>query len=316
MSSARTGTPRSGSEIPIPTSRRSTTAASSPRQVAHEGPSLKDIKTGTPPLFERVSNWLQSEIPDPPLPNTGPLSVAAGFNSVPLDAVASNLSGARLTFLATDLSGVLSLTALKIQAPSTSNVHLDSPFFVILPRSGKVNADPEVNGFKGELTVPAGTTADLFTGKMILLRWDSTGQLKIVFQKIDGTPGEGGTNPDCNALAVFNSQAVPAMGMQVEEIDPYDGGGVLGNQSCVGCHTDPGNYPSAVNAMDLQPLSKDPAAACRNARAWINFANKDQSQILENPTGGMGNPFHPMKPIAADDPIVVGIKAWVEAEQP
>jgi len=285
-------------------------------QVRHAGPALTEAPND---LYRRVADWLTAEVPGPPLPNTGAFSVRSGFNSVPLDTVASGLASARLTFLATESNGTLTLSALKLTAPTNANVKIDSPFFVILPRNGKVKAEPEVNGFKGELTIAAGQSVDLFTGKMILLRWDPTGQLKIVFDKIETTPGQA-TLPGCSALELFKSSALPAMGMPVD-ITPDDDddpdAGPLGQGSCLGCHAKepPSNEAPApsVQAMDLRAAATDPAAACAQAKLWINFQDKAQSTILLNPTG-KGNPQHPMKPVSESDPIVQGIKAWVDAE--
>jgi hypothetical protein len=287
-------------------------------QVRHAGPALKDAPNN---LYQRVADWLVAEVPPPPLPNTGAFPVTGGFNSVNLDNVASGLTGARLTFLATEANGVLTLSALKIVAPLNANVKIDSPFFVILPRNGKVKADPEVNGFKGELTVPAGQSVELFGGKMILLQWDPAGQLKVAFQKIESTPGQG-IPTGCTSLDSFKNSAVPAMRMEVDvyEYDYYVDGGapvVVGKGSCLGCHglePGPGEAPDqAVQAMDLRGVDQDPAKACAQARNWINFQDKNQSTILLNPTG-KGNPVHPMKPVPDGDPIVSGIRAWVEAE--
>jgi hypothetical protein len=296
-------------------------------QVRHEGPALADIKAadGQRTLFDRVAEWITAEAPPPPLPNTGGFSVRAGFNLVHLDTVASGLSGATLTFLATDQNQVLDMTALKLNAPPNANVHVTSPFFVIMPRSGKVNADPDVNGFKGELTVKAGQSADLFLGKMILLRWDSNGQLKIVFTAIDSTPGTA-ANTDCTALDQFKGSALTALQGQVDIIDPGDpdggsGGGdagaIIGKGSCIGCHGDKAGtpaYPTAVNAMDLREWDTAPDKACISARAWINFDNPGQSTILLNPQG-LVNPTHPMKSIGASDPIITGLSTWVLAEK-
>ena len=287
-------------------------------QVKHAGPALTDAPNN---LYRRVSDWLTAEVPGPPLPNTGAFTVQSGFNNVPLDTVASGLTNARLTFLATESNGTLTLSALKLVAPDNANVKIDSPFFVILPRSGKVKADPEVNGFKGELTIPAGQSVDLFTGKMILLHWDPTGQLKVAFNTIESTPGQA-TLAGCSALELFKSSALPAMGMPVDvlpddDLGPDAGGGELGQSSCLGCHAKeppPNEAPAPpVQAMDLRAAATDPAAACAQAKLWINLQNKAQSTILLNPTG-KGNPKHPMKPVGDDDPIVKGIKAWVDAE--
>lgn len=287
-------------------------------QVRHAGPALTEAPDN---LYRRVSDWLTAEVPGPPLPNTGAFSVQSGFNSIPLDIVAPGLTNARLTFLATESNGTLTLSALKLTAPANANVKVDSPFFVILPRSGKVKAEPEVNGFKGELTVPAGQSVDLFTGKMILLRWDPTGRLKIVFNKIESTPGQAAL-AGCSALELFKSSALQAMGMPVDvvpddDLDPADGGEPLGQSSCLGCHAKeppPNEAPApSVQAMDLRAAATDPAAACAQAKLWINMQDKAQSTILLNPTG-KGNPKHPMKAVPENDPIVQGIKAWVDAE--
>lgn len=285
-------------------------------QVRHAGPSLTEAPND---LYRRVADWLLAEVPPPALPNTGAFVVADGFNSVNLDTVAEGLVGGRLTFLATEANGVLTLSALNFVAPTNANVRLDSPFFVILPKSGKVHADPEVNGFKGELTVPAGQAVPMFGGKMILLDWDRTGQLKVVFSKIESTPGAG-TLTDCTALDAFRDHALPAMRLPVEVLPDDDqdaGGGPLGQGSCLGCHaTEPpegeGSTP-ALQAMDLRRADANLAEACRTARTWINFQNKDESTILLNPLG-RGNPQHPMKPVADGDPIVAGIRTWVLAE--
>jgi hypothetical protein len=296
-------------------------------QVRHAGPALKDIKAtdGKAPLYERVAEWLQAELPPPPLPNTGRFSVATGFNQVNLDPI-EGLAGGRITFLATDLNGVLSLTALRFHAPQNKNVKMTSPFFVVLPRSGKVSADPVNNGFDGELTVPAGTSAEMYAGKMVLLRWDAAGQLKIVFKAISTTDGQGAAG-GCTALELFKTKAIPAMQSQVQVIDTAEGDGgvpagdagtVIGQSSCLGCHgdsTDPVGYPEAVGAMDLRGFDADPAKACAQARNWINFQNRAESTLLTNPTG-KANPNHPIKPLAAGDPILTGLTEWVNAEQP
>jgi hypothetical protein len=290
-------------------------------QVAHAGPSLKSF----PELYDHVAEWITAEMGGPPLPNSGKFSVATGLNVVNLNTVGSGLEGARITFLAGDgTTGTLSLSSMRVFAPQNANIKLESPFFVKLPRDGKVKAEPSVNGFQGELTVPAGTSVDLYTGKMILTGWDPNGQLKIAFQKIESAPGKGPTN-GCTALDIFTSKALPGMQQQIDITgdDDNDGGifdgGVIGKGSCIGCHgkeAAPGaGISTAVSAMDLRAYATDPAIACGFARAQINFQNKAQSLILLNPTG-KANPNHPIKPLPDTDPIVKGIEEWVQAEQP
>lgn len=290
-------------------------------QVDHVGPTLKRF----PKLYDKVGEWLSAELPPPPLPSTPKFQVASGFNQVNLNTIGSGLDGARITFLAAEASaGTLAMTAIRIYAPQNANLRIESPFFVILPRNGKVKAEPTVNGFSGELTVKAGTSAEFFTGKMILTRWDNAGALKIAFTKLESTPGTGASE-GCKALDVFTSKALPAMRAQLDITgdDDNDGGtfdaSVIGKGSCVGCH---GKAPgadeapsSAVQAMDLRAADTDPAVACGFARQHIAFENKAQSLLILNPTG-KANPNHPIKPLADTDPIIMGLQEWVNAEQP
>jgi len=282
----------------------------------HEGPALKDAPND---LYRRVADWLVAEVPPPPLPNTGSFAVTDGFNNVPLDNAGPGLTGGRITFLATQDNGVLSLSALRVVAPINANIAISAPFFVLLPRSGKVRADPDVNGFKGDLTVPAGEAVDFYTGKMVLLQWDQAGQLKIAFNKLESSPGQGVIH-ECTAIDAFKNNAMPAMRELVDryDYDYYVDGGmptVVGQNSCLGCHgqdTDP--VDEAVKAMDLRGADMDPGKACAQARFWINFADKPNSTILLNPQG-KGNPVHPIAPVPETSPIITGIKAWVDAER-
>jgi hypothetical protein len=294
-------------------------------QIDHVGPTLKRY----PELYSHTAEWIAAELPKPALPNTGAFNVSIGLNVINLNTLGSGLDGARITFLAAEGSaGTLLITALRMQAPQNANIKIESPFFVILPRSGKVKAEPTVNGFQGELTVPAGTSADFYTGRMILTGWDAAGQLKITFNKIESTPGQGPSG-NCTALDVFTAKAIPAFRATIDitgddDIGPgYDGGkydgGIVGQGSCVTCHakaTPPGESPStAVSAMDLRAIDTDPAAACGQARNFVNLQNKAQSIILLNPTG-KANEFHPVKPLPETHPVVKDLAEWVNAEKP
>jgi hypothetical protein len=220
------------------------------------------------------------------------------------------------------LNGTLNLSALQLRAPNAANVAIQSPFFVVLPRSGKVKPDPDEDGFKGELDVNAGNTAPFFDGTMVLLRWDPTARLKVAFQSVTTTPGQAAT-VGCSALSLFESSALPAMKLPVT-LKPLEGttppdadGGTpdLGQGSCLGCHAAQDPAPgAAVLAMDLRAASSDPATACAQAKLWIDLKDKDNSIILLNPQG-KANQVHPMAPVDASDPIIAGLKAWVDAEK-
>jgi hypothetical protein len=285
-------------------------------QVAHAGPSLRSAPKN---LYRRVADWILAEVPPPALPSTGAFTVQTGANSINLDNVAPDLAGARLTFLAAENNGVLNVTAIKVLAPGSKNIKIVAPFFVILPRSGKVNANPETNGFPGEITVPAGSVVDFFAGRIILLRWDLTGQLKIVFKEISTTPGQG-VGVDCFELESFRTNAAPALRIATVNMyqDNNPDAGIIGQGSCVTCHAQQppaGESPGpAVSQMDLRTLDTDPMQACRQARQWINFTNKAQSTLLQNPQGN-ANPAHPIEPLQANDPIVQGLTTWVNVER-
>lgn len=289
-------------------------------QVKHEGPTLHDY----PELYDHVSYWVTAEMPANPLPTTGAFPVLSGANVEYLDRLGTGFAGGSIQFLANDgTGGTLSLTAIKITAPNNANLTVDSPFFVSLPRNGKVKAQPDVNGYQGELTVPAGTTVTFYTGSMIITSWDPTGQLKLVFKSITSTPGMG-ANKACTALDLFNTSAIPSMTTQIDITgdDMNDGGvfdgSVIGKGSCIGCHgkdvTDD-QITAAISAMDLRKYITDPATACAQARGMINFTDKTKSLIILNPTG-QGNPNHPIVPLSPSSPVIQGIMTWVNAEQP
>lgn len=284
-------------------------------QVAHAGPALATHEA----LYRRVLDWLSAEVPGPVLPTSGAFSVQSGFNAVDLSAIAEGMTGARLEMLATERSaGVLELTALRLHAPPNAGIRVTSPFFVLLPRSGKVKANPKVDGFEGPLDVPPGATVPFYTGAMTLLRWDPAGRLKVVFGSLETYAGAGAAR-GCTALDVFQARAVPALQSQVtviaveQEDAGVPPGTELGRGSCLGCHG--GGNEIARGAMDLSQLATDPAAACAQARNWIDFAARERSVLLLNPLGE-ANPQHPVKPLTRTDPILEGLAAWIAAETP
>jgi hypothetical protein len=272
-------------------------------QISHEGPSLQ----ATPDLFGKVRAWISAEVGAEKLPETDPEPVTDGFNSFDLSMVAPGLMGAKLTFLAKTNNDILTLSSMKLYSPTASGLHVDSPFFIIVPSQGVVIADPVVNGFTGTLDIPAASSLDFYSGQMILLKWSSSSQLRVAFKQLSSVAStlDAGPSGACTAVPTFTSSAVPAFEASIAL--PEGGTG-----SCLGCHG--GGDDVATNAMDLSAVGMDDAKACAQARNWINFMNKAQSTIVLNPQG-LSNPQHPITSLAPSDPVVVGIQTWVTAEQ-
>src|SRR5512140_760520 len=108
-------------------------------QVVHEGPALIDTKS----LFDRVRDWVVAEVAarGAKLPATEPITVKTGANTIDLSALAGGLAGTTLTFDATSSGKILTILNMKITAPFPKALHLDSPFYVIIPASGPTITD-------------------------------------------------------------------------------------------------------------------------------------------------------------------------------
>jgi hypothetical protein len=284
-------------------------------QVEHEGPAL----ISSPDLFDRVRAWIVAEVNarGSKLPATDPFSVVDGSNEVDLSKLAGGLQGAKITFTASNGNGLLTILEMKISAPFPKALHIDTPFFVIMPSKGPVITDT-VDGFPGPLDVPNGQTVDFYGGSAVLKKWDPAGKLKIVFNKFDAlAPLDGGTSGACNALSAFTTNAVPALKADLGSGD-----------TCFGCHG--GGLGAAQFAMDLAALDSDPATACAQAKNRINPKDPAKSQILLTPTGDpSGDPSHPVRSVCpnqtTDDAglsrcvpqaTIGGLTAWINAESP
>ncbi len=282
-------------------------------QAEHVGPSLDS----TPDLRDKVREWLQAEVGPAKLPATEPFFVQTGLNAIDLKGLAPGLEGSKIEFFAESSGSVLTLSNIRLHASLTSNVKLESPFFVQLPKAGRTIADPANAGFEGPLEAPAGTRQVFYKGSLVLLGWTSQTRLKLVFAKIEATSGKGVT-PDCKALALFEQSAIPAFQTVIDIIpDPQDGGPLSDaapfTSSCSGCHAGGDGDDVAKNAMDLADIGTDNAKACAQARRWINLADKEKSVILLNPQG-KANELHPMKSLPSNHPVVEGLRRWVNAE--
>src|SRR3984885_2907125 len=178
-------------------------------QVEHEGPALITSQD----LFNKVKSWVIAELAarGPKLPATDPIAVVDGTNTFDLTALAGGLAGTTLTFDASGSGGkILTILNMKITAPFPKSLHIESPFFVIIPASGPVITDT-TDGFAGSLDVQNGTAMDFYGASAVLAKWTPGAKLKVVFNKFDAVlPNDAGTGAACNNLAVFKSSATPA----------------------------------------------------------------------------------------------------------
>ena len=266
-------------------------------QIEHTGPSL----ASSPSLFARVREWVAAEINGAVLPGSDPFEVHAGFNVVDLSKAAAGAQGAKLRFTATLGNKVLTLSGINLAAPPTRGLDVTTPFFVVLPAKGPVISDTN-NGFTGDLEVAAGQNLDVFGGSLVLLNFETTTKLQIVFQKIVTTaaPDAGASTGGCKSVATFTSSAVPALKLD------------LGNgQTCLGCHG--GGNDVAKNALDLSAVDANDAQACAQALNYVSLKDKANSQIIAVPTGGPGgNTNHAIQ--TAPQAFTDGMLGWIKNE--
>ena len=282
-------------------------------QVIHEGPAL----ISTPALFDRVRDWVVAEVAarGAKLPATAALPIKTGPNEIDLTALAGGLAGAKLTFDATSSGKILTILNMKITAPFPKALHIEGPFYVIVPASGPTITDT-TDGFSGSLDVPNGQTMDFFGASSVLTKWDPAGKLKIVFAKFETVfPDDGGAGVPCANLTSFKANAVPAFKLDLGS----------GN-TCQSCHS--GGSPAAKNAMDLTLLDADPAGACQQVLHRILPKDPTKSQLVQTPSGQTGgDPSHPVKDICpaqtttdagvqlcTPQAFVDGVTTWINAE--
>ena len=282
-------------------------------QVVHEGPAL----ITTPDLFDRVKAWVVAEVAlrGTKLPATDALTVANGLNTVDLSVLAGGLSGTKLTFNASSGGKILTITNMMITAPFAKGLHIEAPFYVIVPSNGPTITDT-TDGFGGTLDVDSGQTTDFFGGSSVLTKWDPAGKLKIVFNRFDAVfPGDAGVNVTCANLGSFTANAVPAFKLDLGS----------GN-TCQTCHS--GGNPIAKSAMDLSLLDSDPGAACQQVLHRVLAKNPTSSQLLQTPTGAAGgDPSHPVKDVCpaqtttdagvqlcTPQGFIDGVTTWINAE--
>lgn len=273
-------------------------------QIRHRGPALSDA----PKLRADVLAWTQAELAvrGTKLPGSEPIVAVGGTGTISLAGAIDDIEGARIDYTGSANGSLYKMSGMTITAPAGKSLIVEAPYFVLIPEAGKVVEDPVANGFTGTITVPAGGSALLFGGNIELLGATRNAKVRVYFKRLEDGGPKTGPSFACNALSAFTTNAVPVFQQTVPLVEG-------GTSSCYFCHS--GGDESARAAFDLAALTTDNGAACSQAKLHVNFTAKDMSRILQNPQG-IGNVTHPVGGLSANHPVVLGIKAWVDAETP
>jgi hypothetical protein len=256
----------------------------------HEGPALAD------PLKTEVAQWLAAEAPSAVVAGptqTAPINVlTTGTNSVDLSKL--GVAGASITFTATTSGNILTLNAITFVAPASTPVQIAFPIFYVNPATGSQVEDDDFSNVTQ--TVPAGASATLGPGILPITGWATGDTLQIAFTKIAAANAmDAGTGGGCKSVAVFTSQAVPA----------------IQNNTCLNCHNAGGSGNASLDLSALALATPDDAKACAQALSRINTANPAQSDIILAPTGQVAN--HPFQ--GASTAYVTAMETWIAAEK-
>jgi len=253
------------------------------------------IDPGNETLLAAVTTWLTAEaaaIAAIPLPASATVDPATG--SVDLSPAATGISGAKITFTATQQGDLLRFSNVMLVAPASTGLHIVSPIFVQVPGSG-----PELDNTDystTDLTVAAGASGQI-SPVFYFQNWVPGSKLKIEFQKIETATvqsSDAGASTTCKDLTTFTNSAVPSL-----------------KANCTSCHA--GGNGNATNAMNLTALnSNDYATACTQARTQVNLTTKANSNILQAP---LQQVTHPVKVFASNTSTgYVQIQTWVNKE--
>jgi hypothetical protein len=254
----------------------------------HEGPAL------TNPLLGQLTQWLTVEaaaLAANAAPMTTALAPAMGPNTVDLSSL--GVAGASLTFTASITADILTMSSMEIAAPTSTGVQVTFPIFYVNAGTTQTAND----GFSNVAqTVPAGTSATLGPGILVITGWASGDTLQVAMtQFAKATAMDAGTGGGCKSVATFTSDAVP----QIQA------------NTCLTCHNTGGSGNASLDLSALALATPDYATACAQALTRVNTTTPAQSDIILTPTGA-GNPMHPFKTATAA--FVSGMEAWIANE--
>jgi hypothetical protein len=272
--------------------------------VAHAGgPGLNDA----PPahLLDAVTAWLIMEsqsLQSVPLASTGAFPIAAGPNTISLSK--AGIAGASMAFTVQLQGPIVTFTDITITAPASTGIELAHPIFAVVPHGGTPALDVGDSFSNLDQTIPAGQTAPLGVGLLILdvdatvgSNWATGDDLEIQFTTISavkassdaGVEGGGG---GCMSVATYTADAVPA---------------IMANQ-CLNCHQ--GQNTAATANLDMTQVGKDNAAACAQALSKVDLKDPSQSLIILAPTGGIAQ--HPFQ--GASSSFTTMMLEWIDKE--
>jgi hypothetical protein len=253
------------------------------------------VDPGNEALLAQVTTWLTAEaavLTTAPLAASNTVSPSAG--SVDLSNAATGITGAKITFTATQQGDLLVFQNVMLVAPSTSGIHIVSPIFAQIPTSA-----PEIDNTDYstlDLQVAAGQSAQI-SPIFYFAGWVSGSQLKVEFQTIEAAtvaPSDAGAATTCTDLTDFQNSAAVSM-----------------KANCTSCHG--GGNPTATSSMDLTALStNDYATACTQARTQVNTTTPAQSNVLLAPLQMV---THPVKVFSSSSATgYQQIQTWVNKE--
>ena len=202
---------------------------------AHAGPALNTDAD----LEKKIVAWLEAEsfaIQSQKLPSTEPYTVKQGANEIDMTgASGGKLNGVKVTFDASLVGTMLSLSNMKLVVPAGTDVHLQQPKFIrILPQPKADGtseiADPADSFSNLDTTIAQGTTGPLTPGSVFFSGegWRpydmAADKIRIEAVKLEaGKVQVIAQAATCKNVAMFTANVLPMM----------RGGASL---NCANCH--------------------------------------------------------------------------------
>lgn len=223
------------------------------------------------------------------------------------EALIPGVEGAKITFKAPDINGMLYVNELTLVG-GVGGAYIEHPLFVSVPVAGTEGGTEVADGidryFNTKLNLKAAETGVIEGGTASFLNFPNENQLEIHFKVVsaykmeEGTgTGTGTTAGGCKDLPSFKTNAQP-----------------LFNASCASCHL-AGN---AKMAMDLAGINTTDdamlAVTCGQIKTRVNLTTPDTSGVFIAPDPANGN--HPFKFNAAQlTTFKNGVLVWINAEK-